>query len=135
MYIEIDVKKTLEGNLDLFVSESNSSGCHYVCAPDQFGETMQKYLTEQSSVLTQEERSEDDPKYIACEIMFKDDRRTMSTIIKSDEVVDEYDEQIFFYGKSLSELKEAEENETLMENEWYVLLVLDWSDNIEELIF
>lgn len=133
MEITIDVQKNPNGTLNLYIGEEGSSGCEYTCPPELFGAVMQRYLDTQSSVL--DEKDDDDPKYIACEIQFKDDRRTMSTIIKSDEVVDEYDEQIFFYGKSLSELKEAEENKTLMENEWYVLLVLDWSNDIEQLIF
>lgn len=64
--------------------------------------------------------------YIKCRIEYADDKSQLDVIIKADdEFLDDEDDAIFFYGLSLDNIQDAIRNETLVENEWKILKVLE----------
>lgn len=75
-----------------------------------------------------------DPMYIAVGIMYIDDSMTISTIIKADDVADQYDEEIFHYGMDLESIQNAMKDQTVFDNEWQIITVFDWSNDIKELL-
>lgn len=67
--------------------------------------------------------------YTHCVIEWADDNSICEVIIKAnDEIIEEEDDDIFFYGMSRDELEKAMENNTLCENEWYVREIYDTTD-------
>ncbi|MCK9545033.1 MAG: hypothetical protein M0R03_23705, partial [Novosphingobium sp.] len=62
--------------------------------------------------------------YTSCIIQFIDDNTTLNVIIKSnDEVLDNEDEDIFFYGIDYNRILEAYKNKDIFENEWKIILI------------
>ena len=58
-------------------------------------------------------------------IEFADDHTTWEVVIKADCVLDEHDDEIFFYGLTREDLLERCDNHVLCEGEWYVIAVGD----------
>lgn len=133
MEISVDIVKNGD-KLDLFISEEGSSGCRYTCPPELFGAVMQRYLDTQSGVMNPP-REVVSPMYIACKVQFVDDDKSMDTIIKAEDTLDQYDDRIFFYGYTYEQLNDAMKKNKTLENEWRVLDIYGWSDDIEELLF
>lgn len=70
--------------------------------------------------------------YIRCLIEYADDKTQMEVIIKTtNDYKDDYeDDKIFFYGLSENKIREDIKNETLVENEWKILDILEVGDEI-----
>lgn len=69
--------------------------------------------------------------YTYCVIEWADDQTIEEVIIKAnDEVLDEEDDSIFFYGMSREKLEQAMENHTCCENEWFVVDINETTDEL-----
>ena len=69
--------------------------------------------------------------YTHCTIMWADDKSEMDVIIKAnDEVIEEEDDSIFFYGMSREELDNALENHICCEGEWYVVDIYETTEEL-----
>lgn len=70
--------------------------------------------------------------YIKCKIEYADDKTQMEVVIKTtnDYKNDYEDEQIFFYGLSEKAIREFIKDETLVENEWKILEILEIGDDL-----
>ena len=69
--------------------------------------------------------------YIRCLIEWADDKSQEEVIIKEDdELIEELDDYIFFYGMSRVDLEYAKNNHELCEGEWYVIEIYGTTNNI-----
>lgn len=69
--------------------------------------------------------------YTECIIQYVDDGTELNVIIKdNDEMIEEEDENIFFYGLTRAELLTAWRTGDVVENEWRVTYVGDTYDMI-----
>lgn len=67
-----------------------------------------------------------DAKYIRCLIKYVDENSSMEVIIKTnDEVLEDEDDKIFFYGLSLVQIQDAIRQEKILESEWQILEILE----------
>lgn len=63
--------------------------------------------------------------YTTCSIEWKDKSRDIVTIKSTDDVIENEDDEIFFYGMSYNDLTKAYLNEEYCENEWKIVGIID----------
>ena len=69
--------------------------------------------------------------YTHCVIEWADDNTICEVIIKAnDEIIDDEDDAIFFYGMSREQLEYAMENNICCEGEWYVREIFETTDEL-----